>query len=237
MDFGSVIRNIRLNLNLRLSDVSQNTEIDIDYLSKIERNERPYTNEILQKLSEFYNIENQDLSFLSHICFVHQYLKQYERRNEVVEEIGRLFANPLYELQILKKYNITIQNKPRSNTLKYGKVKGFNFYIQRNGKLKKRERDELIRRSEHYYLETQNFLGNQSRMNLVQLDTNLTDDELLHQWNEFYDSYGIHFEEFRRQIERERKVSNEMTNKKQRRILKTKLDGLNDGSNSIEIDF
>ena len=67
-----------------------------------------------------------------------------------------------------------------------GKVKGLNYYIQSNGKLKKRERKDLLEKAEVFMLPVTGY----------ELDPSLTDIELLNQWNEFFDVHGMRYPEF-----------------------------------------
>lgn len=89
------------------------------------------------------------------------------------------------------------------------KFKGFNFYIQCNGKLSKENRKRLIIDSESYLNEVTSSLPQpiegQIRMGVIsELDSSLTDYELLEQWNHMYDEYGYLMSEFRGQWEKEK---------------------------------
>lgn len=101
-------------------------------------------------------------------------------------------------------------NTPRNNgTPSKRKFKGFNFYIQCNGKLSKKNRKRLIIDSEGYLNEVTSSLPQpieeQIRMGVVsELDSSLTDYELLEQWNMMYDEYGYLMSEFREQWEKEK---------------------------------
>jgi transcriptional regulator with XRE-family HTH domain len=232
MDFGSVLRSIRIESNWRLSDVSKSTGLDIDYLSKIERNERPQTSEIIKRLSDFYGVNFDNLIFLYHISIVNQYLSDVSKKIEVIDVLREIIKNPNYIPEIPKPKNVNKNNNIRTKSTKFGKVKGFNFYIQWNGKLKVREREEIIKRSEHYYSELQNKIGIHSQLRLVELDSTLTDDELVYQWNEFYENYGFHFDEFRKQTEKEKLKSSTKRFKNQIFKLNNPISG-----DSDDIDF
>jgi len=100
----------------------------------------------------------------------------------------------------MKKYNGTPSKK---------KFKGYNFYIQCNDKLSQRNREELIQTSSNHLDEVFSSLpcstDKMIRDGLInELDKNLTDFELLDQWNFMYDSFGYLMSRFKNQWERER---------------------------------
>lgn len=99
---------------------------------------------------------------------------------------------------------------PRNNgTPSNRKFKGFNFYIQCNEKLKQSNRERLLKESEVYLNEVTSSLPQpieeQIRMGVVsELDSTLTDYELLEQWNKMYDEYGYLMSEFSEKWEKEK---------------------------------
>ena len=89
------------------------------------------------------------------------------------------------------------------------KFKGFNFYIQGNEKLSKRNRKRLLTESEVYLNEVISSLPlsveDQIRKGVIgELDSTQTDYELLGQWNQMYDHYGYLMSDFRDQWEKEK---------------------------------
>ena len=89
------------------------------------------------------------------------------------------------------------------------KFKGFNFYIQGNEKLSKRNRKRLLTESEVYLNEVISSLPlsveDQIRKGVIgELDSTQTDYELLGQWNQMYDNYGYLMSGFRDQWEKEK---------------------------------
>jgi len=100
--------------------------------------------------------------------------------------------------------------QPRNNgTPSNRKFKGFNFYIQCNEKLKKSNRDRLLKESEVYLNEVTSSLPQpieeQIRMGVIsELDSSLSDYELLEQWNKMYDEYGYLMSEFSEKWEKEK---------------------------------
>lgn len=100
----------------------------------------------------------------------------------------------------MKKYDGTPSKK---------KFKGYNFYIQCNERLSKKNRENLLRTSPIHLGEVFSSLP-LSTDKLVtdglvsELDSNLTDIELLEQWNQMYDVFGYLMSEFRNQWEKEK---------------------------------
>ena len=102
-----------------------------------------------------------------------------------------------------------IYNQPRNNgTPSNRKFKGFNFYIQSNEKLKQSNRERLLKESEVHLNEVTSSLPQTIeeliRMGIVsELDSSITDYELLEQWNKMYDEYGYLMSEFSEKWEKE----------------------------------
>ena len=100
-------------------------------------------------------------------------------------------------------------NQPRNNgTPSNRKFKGFNFYIQSNEKLKQSNRERLLKESEVHLNEVTSSLPQTIeeliRMGIVsELDSSITDYELLEQWNKMYDEYGYLMSEFSEKWEKE----------------------------------
>lgn len=82
---------------------------------------------------------------------------------------------------------------------KGGKVLGFNFYIQRNEKLLKKQRKMLIEKGSDYISEVENKYNN--HLLISNLDPKFNDLELMETWNQFYIQYGILIPEFKTEIE------------------------------------
>ena len=101
-------------------------------------------------------------------------------------------------------------NQPRNNgTPSNLKFKGFNFYIQCNEKLSQSNRERLLKESEVHLNEMTSSLlqpiVEQIRMGVIsELDSSLTDYELLEQWNHMYDEYGYLMSEFSEQWKKEK---------------------------------
>jgi hypothetical protein len=101
-------------------------------------------------------------------------------------------------------------HQPRNNgSPSKRKFRGFNFYIQSNEKLKQSNRERLIKESEVHLNEVTSSLHlqieEQIRSGVIdELDSSLTDYELLEQWNHMYDEYGYLMSEFSKQWEKEK---------------------------------
>jgi hypothetical protein len=102
-----------------------------------------------------------------------------------------------------------LDNHPRNNgTPSHRKFKGFNFYIQCNEKLSQRNRERILMESEVHLNEVTSSLPQpieeQIRMGVIgELDSSLSDYELLEQWNTIYDEYGYLMSEFSEKWEKE----------------------------------
>ena len=128
---------------------------------------------------------------------------------------------------------------PRNNgTPSNRKFKGFNFYIQCNEKLKQSNRERLLRESEIHLNEVTSSLPQpieeQIRMGVIdELDSSLTDYELLEQWNKMYDEYGYLMSEFSEQWEKEMMGKGSVKEKKPT-IIQTLTDEIASLKNRLE---
>ena len=98
----------------------------------------------------------------------------------------------------MKKYKVIRNNGTPSRR----KFEGFNFYIQCNEKLSRKNRKELISKSEVYLNKIFNSINltEEEKINrgiTNELDSNLTDYELLEIWNPIYEKYGFLLPEFK----------------------------------------
>ena len=88
------------------------------------------------------------------------------------------------------------------------KFRGFNFYIQCNEKLSKNNIKTLLRTSTIHLGEVESQLRMDERRRLkklvFELDSNLSDWELLDQWNMMYENFGCMMSKFRKKWEDER---------------------------------
>lgn len=231
MTIGEILRRIRSDGKWTLGDVESQIQIKSDYLSKIERNQRSPNEEIIKNLSKFYGINETELMDLYYVSKLKDTLNHYPNSKNVIEILTEMYKDKNYTLPIPKPSNINHSGSPIFKETKYGKVKGLNYYVQSNGKLKKRERESLIKKSEYYYSEIQNIIGSNTGMSLVQLDEKMEDSELVQQWNNFYEQFGWHFDEFKDKIVKEKSHSIPQ-NSKRKKV--TDDFGLDD---TFDIDF
>ena len=88
------------------------------------------------------------------------------------------------------------------------KFKGYNYYIQCNEKLSKNNRKTLLRTSTIHLGEVESQLRLDERRRLkklvFELDSNLSDWELLDQWNLMYENFGYMMSKFKKKWEDER---------------------------------
>lgn len=216
MRFGTLLRKIRIISNYSQKEVAKSVGIVDDAISKIERCERITTPEVVKRLASYYGIDEKFLLNHYYSDLICQYIYDYEGRYDVVDILKTTFSNPKSTPQIPVVKNKKQHKAQKLSETKYGKVKGFNYYIQRNEKLKKRERTSLIRKSAAYFATVQQMEGNKSQISITELDEKMNDVELMEHWNRFYERYGNHFPEFREQIRRER--MKRITNKKKVKV-------------------
>ena len=103
-----------------------------------------------------------------------------------------------------KKYNSPRNSGKPSNR----KFKGFGFYLMGNDKLSKKNREEFLSQSSSILQKVYHSLPNHTEtkmgMNIYsEMDSNLSDLELLDQWNHMYDTYGYLMDEFKEKWEKE----------------------------------
>lgn len=82
---------------------------------------------------------------------------------------------------------------------KGGKILGFNFYMQRNDKLLKKQRKILLQKGNEYISEVIDKLN--KRFEIDELDPISNDWEIMETWNKFYTDYGYLVSEFKSDIE------------------------------------
>lgn len=109
----------------------------------------------------------------------------------------------------MRKTKRKFQQKRYDGTPSKRKFLGFNFYIQCNDKLSKTNRNQLLNKSE-VYLGLINYTSlfsteDKQRKGLVsELDSSLTDLELLEIWNPIYEEFGYLIPEFKEKWESKR---------------------------------
>ena len=185
---GDYLRKIRTDWGKSLGELSTYCGISIDYLSKIEKGQRKPSKELLTDISKYFNIAFESLW---DIYLTDEMITTLDRSTDK-ERTLKLFKSRMRKLDSL--IHIPNSNPLRKDKKKRkytkggvgGKVKGLNYYIQSNGKLKRRERKLLLEKAEVFMLPVTGY----------ELDPSLTDIELLNQWNEFFDAHGMRYPEF-----------------------------------------
>jgi hypothetical protein len=76
---------------------------------------------------------------------------------------------------------------------KYGKLKGFDYYLRNEGKLRPNQRRDFLIKSEDYISK----INQISTTNFPYMDTNMSDLELLEMWNEIWWGWGWVIDEFK----------------------------------------
>lgn len=118
------------------------------------------------------------------------------------------------------------------------KFLGFKYYLHSNDKLTRKEREDVLNRSKSCLNEVSKslpFKSDEFSQNglISELDNNLSDIELIDQWNFMYETYGYLMSEFRDQWEKEKikdlkhspfKLSNEFEELQERvRVLENEV--------------
>jgi transcriptional regulator with XRE-family HTH domain len=187
MNIGSKLKELRTNWGKTLDEVSRYIGISTDMMSKIERGERKPTVEVLKKLTLYYNLHEDDLLIYYYSEEVYGLLEKVEIRNTIIKEVKKKFEDDGYEYRIRNINPLKPEKVRKKRVTKNGlnRVRGFGFYIQNNDKLSKKNRDILLTRGEHY-------------MGIIhgELDSSLTDLEIVDDWNRFFQEYGFRFPEF-----------------------------------------
>lgn len=115
--------------------------------------------------------------------------------------------NPFFDVGVIKKRLPRNIGEPSKR-----KVKGFNFYLQCNEKLSKKNRKRLLDESEKHLmdvcngLETWKGVSGDTLVKLdipMELDSSLEDMEIMDEWNRVYEQYGGLMLDFSEQWEKE----------------------------------
>jgi transcriptional regulator with XRE-family HTH domain len=185
---GDYLRKIRTDWGRSLGELSTYCGISIDYLSKIEKGQRKPSKELLTDISKYFNIPFESLW---DIYLTDEMINTLDRSTDK-EGTLKLFKNRMKKPDVLIHIPNSSPFKKDKKKRRYtkggvgGKVKGLNYYIQSNGKLKRRERKDLLEKAEVFILPVTGY----------ELDPSLTDIELLGLWNEFFDAHGMRYPEF-----------------------------------------
>jgi len=199
---GNHLRKIRKDWGKTLRELSDYSDLSIDYLSKVEKGDRVPSDQLLKSISKFYSIPYDELKELKVSDEILKLLDSIDDKKKVLKLVQKRRKNPNHGIHITNS-NPFKKEKVKKKYVKggkYGKVKGLNYYIQSNGKLKKKDRESLLRLSEDY-------------MTLIlgtELDSSLSDIELIEEWNQFFDQHGMRFPEFEERWFRENPIPDEI---------------------------
>ena len=185
---GDYLRKIRTDWGKSLGELSTYCGISIDYLSKIEKGQRKPSKELLMDISKYFNIPFESLWDIYLTDEIINTLDRSTNKGSTLKLLKSRMKKPDSLIYIPNSNPLRKDKKKRRYTKGGlgGKVKGLNYYIQSNGKLKRRERKDLLEKAEVYMLPVTG----------TELDHSLTDIELLNQWNEFFDGNGMRYPEF-----------------------------------------
>jgi hypothetical protein len=81
----------------------------------------------------------------------------------------------------------------RNSGGKWGKLKGFDFYLRYEDRLRPNQRKIFLERSEDYISQ----INLNSINKIPHMDSGMSDRELVDVWNEIYDKWGFLIEGFR----------------------------------------
>ena len=121
------------------------------------------------------------------------------------------------------------------------KFKGFGYYLMGTDKLSKKNREEFLRKSfpileklsHSLPLNTETIMG----MDIyLEMDPNLSDLELLNQWNHMYDTYGYLMDEFREKWEKEQRKGEPRFKPSQKVEYHSEIDELKDRISKLEME-
>jgi len=185
---GEHLKRIRLEWGKSLRSLSHTLGVSHQLLDKVERGKVIPSDSLLIGYSNGFNIPLDTLRIIKYTDEVVRGSEWIQKKKDILKVLKKRLENPDEWVHIpnsdpFKRETI---RKPYVRGGKGGKVKGFGYYFQPNGKLKKRERKELLRKSENYM----------SVIDNSELDSSLTDLEIVEEWNRFFDEYGCRFPEF-----------------------------------------
>ena len=208
---GILLKKLRTEWGKSLKQISTEIGLSVDMLSKIERGKRKPTPDLLKELSNIYGVSYGKLLNIYLSDEIIHLLDETDEKESILRMVRKRLKSPNeppIKLKSTSHTPYTDSLKPKRKRTKgtsRNKFKGFDYYIQSNGKLSKKNRKKLLQRSEIYLGEviSQYRSGNHPSDIPSELDPNLSDEELLDVWNDFYDKYGIQIPDFKEKVEKE----------------------------------
>lgn len=214
IEIGQTLREIRESCSLSLKQISDELKpyitVSIDFLSKVENGYRNPTLQLIEGLSKVYQLPS--LIDFYYTVELHNQLSEHPNPKKLLRKVLKEWdTEPTFSDTSPKSITGLNNLKPIPKYIKggkYGKVKGFDFYIGENEKLQPKHRRILLEKCQKYMMNKPTdrlvissllkpFLEN------GELDKTHTDFEIVSDWNEFYDQWGHSFPEFREKWERE----------------------------------
>jgi transcriptional regulator with XRE-family HTH domain len=208
---GTVLKDLRTEWGKSLKDISSNIGVSLDLLSKIEKGQRNPTPTLLVKLSTYYDVDTDQLLEFYYSDQILTLMDGFDKSESVLKLVRKRLKSPHwvpYSKSSTTFLPLTKSLKPKrvyTKGGKNGKVKGMNYYVQPNEKLSKKNRTNLLKKSEIYFNEVRDRYTDPSILNQIpmELDSTHTDIELIDQWNDFYDRWGGEITEFKDSVEKE----------------------------------
>lgn len=123
------------------------------------------------------------------------------------------------------------------------KFLGFDFYIQCNEKLSQKNRKTLLKKSENYLGSIYHSLNLSTEEKIKkgisnELDSSLTDIELLDEWNSMYEQYGYLIPELKEKWEKKYLKGNQTSNKiSKTEMFETKINELEIRIRQLELQL
>lgn len=123
------------------------------------------------------------------------------------------------------------------------KFMGFDFYIQCNEKLSQKNRKTLLKKSENYLGSIYQSLNLSTEEKIKkgisnELDSSLTDIELLDEWNSMYEQYGYLIPELKEKWEKKYLKGNQTSNKiSKTEMFETKINELEIRIRQLELQL
>ena len=139
---GDYLRKIRTDWGKSLGELSTYCGISIDYLSKIEKGQRKPSKELLTDISKYFNIPFESLWNIYLTDEMITTLNRSTNKESTLKLFKDRMRKPDSLIHIHNSNPVRKDKKKRGYTKGGvgGKIKGLNYYIQSNGKLKKKER-------------------------------------------------------------------------------------------------
>jgi transcriptional regulator with XRE-family HTH domain len=238
IEIGSTLREIREGCSLSLKQLSTELKpyltVSIDFLSKVENGYRNPTLQLIEGLSKVYELPS--LIDFYYTVELHNQLSEHPNPKKLIRKVLKEWDNePTFSDTSPKSITGLNNLKPIPKYIrggKYGKVKGFDFYIGENERLQPKHRRILLDKCQNYMMNVPSDRINKLSLDNGELDKTHTDIEIVDMWNEFYNQWGHYFPEFKEKWEREFLPSKE-EEMKQTKLNPTEVEPESKGSDLV----